>query len=49
MSAVIAQFAGTSRHLGSFYCRQRRLTDSQPMVLFSSPHCRDEFCTQLAH
>jgi hypothetical protein len=26
-----------------------RLTDSQSMILFSSPRCRDELCTQLAH
>jgi len=25
------------------------LADSQSMVLFSSPRCRHEFCTQVAH
>ena len=29
--------------------KSERLTESQPMVLLSRPHCRDEFCTPLAH
>ncbi len=36
--------SGKSAQVGS-----ERLTDSQSMVLVSGPHCRDEFCTQLAH